>query len=143
MQQNWHEPGVLRPEPRPLERVVASEAHWKARLWETLKDQDPWGCAACRATKTKTEKGPMHAPLTHQASGNYSYFKHGSAGERICDYHLIIMTYEEMMMDVGCCVPNLGLSARDERCIRCIIWRVPAGERHIGDLDSFFTSRFS
>ena len=51
MQQNWHEPGVLRPEPRPLERVVASEAHWKARLWETLKDQDPWGCAACRANK--------------------------------------------------------------------------------------------
>jgi hypothetical protein len=51
MQQNWHEPGVLRPEPRPLERAVASEAHWKARLWETLKDQDPWGCAACRANK--------------------------------------------------------------------------------------------
>jgi hypothetical protein len=55
MQQNWHEPGVLRPEPRPLlleeERAVASEAQWKARLWETLKDQDPWGCAACRANK--------------------------------------------------------------------------------------------
>ena len=82
MQQNWHEPGVLRPEPRPLERVVASEAHWKARLWETLKDQDPWGCAACRTNKDG-ENAHARAIERHQASGNY--FKHGSAGERIGD----------------------------------------------------------